>query len=97
MAAPRRTCIGCRGVDDRSRLVRFVRDGRGILTVDARGAAPGRGAWLHPRRECLAAALGGERFAKALRARVALLPHDQSGDPPGDPTKRLWELMNGAD
>jgi uncharacterized protein len=43
-------------------------DGR--VTQDPARALPGRGAWLHPRPECLAAAQRRNAFARAFRSRV---------------------------
>lgn len=56
VGAPERTCVGCRqvcGPDDLERFVVF----EGRLLHDVRGRAPGRGAWVMPRQECLARAL----------------------------------------
>ncbi|MFP5377421.1 MAG: YlxR family protein [Acidimicrobiia bacterium] len=44
MAAPRRTCVGCRRVAAPGELVRVVRTGDGGLAVGR--SLPGRGAWL---------------------------------------------------
>jgi len=64
---PVRTCVGCRGKAPQVELVRVVAaDGR--LRVDRR--APGRGAWLHARPDCFAAAARRRAFAHALRAEV---------------------------
>ncbi len=66
-----RTCVGCRVRDERSGLVRVkVSDGR--LTVDEHGRLPGRGAWLHPRTDCLDKALQRRAFARALRTSTEL-------------------------
>jgi uncharacterized protein len=63
---PVRTCLGCRQRAPRSSLVRFVaRDGR--VVADPAASLPGRGAWLHPAAECLAAALKRHAFGRALR------------------------------
>lgn len=66
---PVRTCIGCRSRAERSQLTRVVvRDGR--LLVDDLAIEPGRGAWMHPRSECIANALARRAFGRALRCRV---------------------------
>ncbi|HXR44704.1 MAG TPA: YlxR family protein [Pseudolysinimonas sp.] len=68
---PVRTCLGCRQRAPRSSLVRVVaRDGR--VVVDTTARLPGRGAWLHPSRECAATALQRKAFGRALRADGAL-------------------------
>jgi uncharacterized protein len=38
-----------------------------VLTVDAAGNLPGRGAWLHPHQQCLHAAIRRRAFGRALR------------------------------
>ena len=87
-----RTCIGCRKVADRSALVRLVRDARGVVAVDPRGGAAGRGAWLHADRACVEAAVGGARFERAFRGAAALVPKDQITNP----IDRLWSLIRGV-
>jgi len=49
----RRTCVACRGEEDRADLVRLALAPDGRLVVDYRGRLPGRGAWVHPRRACV--------------------------------------------
>ena len=67
---PVRTCVGCRGRESRSVLVRVVVvDGR--VTVDETASLPGRGAWLHPQDACLDQAVRRRAFARALRVREA--------------------------
>jgi predicted RNA-binding protein YlxR (DUF448 family) len=65
--APARTCVGCRAVCPVSELVRLVRSGQGVA-VSARSA--GRGAWLHPRAECVRAAVKARAFSRAFRQSV---------------------------
>ncbi|TRW45138.1 YlxR family protein [Georgenia yuyongxinii] len=66
---PVRTCVGCRERAPRSALVRLVLDtATHVATVDVGRSAPGRGAWLHPSRECLDLALRRRAIPRALRA-----------------------------
>jgi uncharacterized protein len=66
---PVRTCLGCRQRAPRSSLLRIVaRDGRAV--VDAAARLPGRGAWLHPDRGCLDAAVKKRAFGRALRTAI---------------------------
>ncbi|MFT4124376.1 MAG: YlxR family protein [Microbacteriaceae bacterium] len=67
---PRRTCLGCRSRDDRSVLLRVVVLG-GEVVPDRSGAAAGRGAWLHPTRDCVEAAIRRRAFGRALRTDAA--------------------------
>lgn len=73
-AGPIRTCIGCRGRDSRSTLLRIVvvTDDRGETTAapDPRKCLPGRGAWLHPDIACLDLAVRRRALSRAFRQRV---------------------------
>ena len=73
--SPTRTCVGCRGTDSWSALLRVVAEtdetGAIRLTPDLRHRLPGRGAWLHPTGECLDQALRRRAFGRALRCSAA--------------------------
>ncbi|WP_369371931.1 YlxR family protein [Promicromonospora sp. Populi] len=71
-----RTCVGCRGRDQRSALLRLVLDcsthgeavaGPQRIVVDVRACLPGRGAWVHPEPRCLALAERRRAVPRALR------------------------------
>ena len=69
---PVRTCIGCRGADSRSALLRVVlgpgADGIPVVVPDPERRRPGRGAWLHPVVSCLDQAVRRRAFGRALRS-----------------------------
>ncbi len=69
---PQRTCIGCRGKDDRNVLVRLVRSEEDIsnVVVDPNCRTSGRGAWLHRNPGCLEMAVRRRSFNRAFRASV---------------------------
>ena len=67
---PRRTCVACREEGTKDELVRLVR-GPGGVEVDRSGRAPGRGAYLHRRPECLEMARKRGALARALSSPVA--------------------------
>ncbi|EWT00325.1 hypothetical protein N865_16140 [Intrasporangium oryzae NRRL B-24470] len=80
-AEPSRTCVGCRGSDSWSALLRVVAatDGRdadqhGPIPIhpDPRHRMPGRGAWLHPSPDCFELAVRRKAFARALRLQAAV-------------------------
>ena len=52
---PMRQCVGCREMKPKKELVRVVRAPDGTLSLDFRGKAPGRGAYVCPDPECLKA------------------------------------------
>ncbi len=69
MPVPVRTCIGCRSREEKVRLIRIVlRDGG--VAVDVRQREPGRGAYVHPRPECLDHALKRRSLGRALRSEI---------------------------
>jgi len=66
---PRRTCISCRQVRDKSELVRIVQAGAGV-EVDFSRKQEGRGAYLCPSLRCWQG-LRADRLGYALKAKVA--------------------------
>ncbi|WP_454854448.1 YlxR family protein [Promicromonospora soli] len=70
-----RTCVGCRGRDQRSALLRLVLDSAKDgdvaeprrIVVDVRASLPGRGAWVHPDPQCLELAERRRAVPRALR------------------------------
>jgi len=78
---PQRTCVGCREVLPKRKMIRLVRTTEGVQ-VDPTGKLAGRGAYLHDRRECWERALKGA-LAHALK--IALSMDDRT---------RLEEFMN---
>lgn len=73
---PIRTCLGCRRTDDRSTLLRVTarEDESGVIRIvpDVRRRLGGRGAWLHPRPDCIEQAVRRRGFARALRVRATI-------------------------
>ena len=67
---PQRTCVGCRTVRNKRDLVRVVRAPTGSLSVDPRGKAPGRGAYLDPDPACLERGLREGALARALEVTI---------------------------
>lgn len=63
---PERTCVACRATRPKRELVRVVRSAEGGLTVDLRGKAPGRGAYLCPAEACLSRGIGAGALRTAL-------------------------------
>ncbi|MGH9026629.1 MAG: YlxR family protein [Acidimicrobiia bacterium] len=63
---PRRTCVGCRRVNDPADLTRLARRPDGTLAV---GRGPGRGAWVCS-AECLVTAGARGALGRALRGEI---------------------------
>lgn len=67
---PRRTCLGCRGVYERSRLMR-VAIVRGRPVPDPENRTGGRGAYICCNHDCLDLAFRKKgAFSRALRQRI---------------------------
>ena len=78
---PQRTCVGCREVMPKRKMIRIVRAADGVQ-VDPTSKLAGRGAYLHDRRECWECGLKGA-LAHALKVTLTL-----------DDKTRLEEFMN---
>ena len=66
---PQRTCVACRRTGDQRTFIRLVRSPEGIVEVDERGKAPGRGAYLCQAAACWERGAKGS-LANALRANI---------------------------
>ena len=78
---PQRTCVGCREVLPKRKMIRIVRSAEGVR-VDPTSKMAGRGAYLHDRRECWERGMKGA-LAHALK--TALSAEDRA---------QLEEFMN---
>lgn len=67
---PVRTCIACRETGGKRGLIRLVRTPDGVM-VDPSSKMAGRGAYLHPNRECWLVALESNRIQQALRTKLS--------------------------
>ena len=63
---PLRHCLGCREQKPKNELIRVVRSPEGIVSLDPRGKAPGRGAYLCRNAECLKKALKQKQLERAF-------------------------------
>ena len=78
---PQLTCVGCREVLPKRKMVRLVRTADGVQ-IDPTGKLAGRGAYLHDRRECWERGLKGA-LGHALKTSLTL-----------EDRARLEEFMN---
>lgn len=67
---PQRTCVGCREVLPKRKMIRIVRTAGGVQ-VDPTSKMAGRGAYLHDRRECWERGLKGA-LANALKTTLSV-------------------------
>ena len=83
---PIRQCVGCRERRPKRELVRVVRSPEGEVSLDLRGKANGRGAYICRNPECLKKALRSRALERAFEAAVpgevaqALLQERESAD-----------------
>ena len=63
---PMRQCLGCREMKPKRELVRVVRSPQGELSIDFRGKAPGRGAYVCRSSACLKQALRSRAIERSL-------------------------------
>ncbi|MFZ5889699.1 MAG: DUF448 domain-containing protein [Myxococcota bacterium] len=70
-----RTCVGCRSPVDPGELVRLVLGPEGEVVVDLARGAFGRGAWVHPRPDCIEKAASGG-LSRAFKTNVRASGHN---------------------
>lgn len=74
---PMRQCVGCREMKPKKELVRVVRSPEGEISLDFRGKAPGRGAYVCPQAECLRRAIKSRALERGLDCQIPQEIYDQ--------------------
>ena len=74
---PQRQCVGCREMKAKRELVRVVRSPEGEISLDFRGKAPGRGAYVCPQAECLKRAIKSKALERGLDCQIPQEIYDQ--------------------
>ena len=67
---PMRQCLGCREMRPKRELLRVVRSPEGAVTLDLRGKASGRGAYVCPNPECLKRAVKTKALSRAFETEI---------------------------
>lgn len=67
---PLRKCLGCNEMKPKKELIRIVRSPEGVVDIDKKGKAPGRGCYICPSMECLNSAVKAKRIEKALEVSI---------------------------
>ncbi|MCQ2419584.1 MAG: YlxR family protein [Clostridia bacterium] len=67
---PMRQCVGCREMKLKKELIRVVKSPEGELSLDFKGKAPGRGAYLCPNPECLKKAIKSRSLERAFSCQI---------------------------
>ena len=68
---PMRQCLGCREMKPKKELIRVVRAPAGeSISLDFKGKAPGRGAYVCPDPACLKKAIKSRALERAFSAAI---------------------------
>lgn len=67
---PMRQCLGCREMKPKKELIRVVRSPEGAVSLDFKGKAPGRGAYVCPEADCLKRAIKAKALARAFSVQI---------------------------
>ena len=82
---PMRQCLGCREMKPKKELIRVVRSPEGEISLDFKGKASGRGAYVCPDPRCLKKAIKARALERAFSAQI-----------PQEIYKRLESQMEGG-
>ena len=67
---PQRQCMGCRERKEKRELIRVVRAPDGGVSLDFRGKARGRGAYICPDAACLKKAIRSKALERSLEVAI---------------------------
>jgi len=65
-----RKCVSCRQIIEKSRLFRVVRDKEGNVSLDEKGCAEGRGAYICKDPSCIENAYRKNTLDRSFRAKI---------------------------
>ena len=74
---PMRQCLGCREMKPKKELIRVVRSPEGEISLDFKGKANGRGAYLCPQADCLRKAVKARALERAFSAQIPEAVYDR--------------------
>ena len=67
---PMRQCLGCREMKPKKELIRVVRSPEGNISLDFKGKASGRGAYVCPNSQCLKKAIKAKALERAFSMQI---------------------------
>ena len=67
---PMRQCLGCREMKPKRELIRVVPSPEGEISLDFKGKAPGRGAYICPAPACLKQAIKAKALERAFSTQI---------------------------
>ena len=73
---PLRQCLGCREMKPKKELLRVVRSPEGAVSLDLRGKASGRGAYVCPNTDCLKRAIKSKALSRAFDTDIPQMVYD---------------------
>ncbi len=73
---PLRQCVGCREMKPKKELIRVVKSPEGEISLDFKGKAPGRGAYVCPNSQCLKKAIRAKALERAFSAPISQEVYD---------------------
>jgi len=65
-----RQCLGCREMKPKKELIRVVRSPEGDISLDFKGKASGRGAYVCPNSQCLKKAIKAKALERAFSMQI---------------------------
>ncbi|MDR5658222.1 YlxR family protein [Serpentinicella sp. ANB-PHB4] len=68
---PLRKCLGCSDMKDKRQLIRVVKDKLGNVSIDLKGKAPGRGAYICNKQKCFEVAYKSKAFNRAFKSEIS--------------------------
>ena len=74
---PMRMCVGCGEMKEKRALVRVVKSPTDEYSVDLKGKAPGRGAYICRNIECLKKARKQKRLERAFKSAISPEVYDK--------------------
>jgi len=70
-------CVGCREMKPKKELIRVVKSPEGVINIDLKGKAPGRGAYLCRNQACVDKAAKSKLLEKAFEQRIEQEVYDK--------------------
>lgn len=67
---PMRMCLGCQEMKPKRELIRVVKNKEGLISIDKKGKAPGRGAYICNALPCLEKAQKQKKLERAFGSPV---------------------------
>lgn len=74
---PMRQCVGCREMKPKKELVRVVKSPEGVISMDLKGKAPGRGAYVCRNLECLRRAIKSKALERGFETAIPQEVYDR--------------------